>query len=273
MTNPIDDIEKAFEELQGLSDQIEAEMALEQITSQSMIELKQVEMHPIFDEYYGSFVFEEILSKGAKREVLRDPKGGLTAAGRAYFKKKEGANLKPGVRGAADTPEKMRRKGSFLTRFFTNPSGPMKDEKGRATRLALSAAAWGEPVPQNVEDAKKLAAKGRRMLERYQNSKTKKSDFAYDYFNKSSSDSYHSFISSEELKGITPPDGMLFLTESTIDEQPELRASLRRKISELAPSSKTSSTSYISEDSEELKRMSKAAKMMKQRRKAKQKNG
>jgi hypothetical protein len=52
-------------------------------------------------------------------------------------------------------------------------AGPMKDEKGRPTRLALSAAAWGEPVPQNAEDAKELAAKGRRMLERYKNSKDK----------------------------------------------------------------------------------------------------
>jgi hypothetical protein len=98
----------------------------------------------------------------------------LTAAGRKHFKRTEGANLKPGVRGAADTPEKMRRKGSFLTRFFSNPSGPMKDEKGRPTRLALSAAAWGEPVPQDASDAAKLAAKGRRMLERYQNAKKKK---------------------------------------------------------------------------------------------------
>lgn len=116
---------------------------------------------------------EEIEVKAAKKR-LKDPKGGLTAAGRAYFKRKEGANLKPGVKGAADTPEKMRRKGSFLTRFFTNPSGPMKDEKGRPTRLALSAAAWGEPVPQNAQDAAALAAKGRRMLERYENTKKKK---------------------------------------------------------------------------------------------------
>jgi hypothetical protein len=108
-----------------------------------------------------------------KKASLRDPKGGLTAAGRKYFKRTEGANLKPGVKGRADTPEKMRRKGSFLTRFFTNPSGPMKDEKGRPTRLALSASAWGEPVPQNAEDAAALAAKGRRMLERYQNTKKK----------------------------------------------------------------------------------------------------
>jgi hypothetical protein len=110
--------------------------------------------------------------KSAKQK-LKDPKGGLTAAGRAHFNRTEGSNLKPGVKGAADTPEKMRRKGSFLTRFFTNPSGPMVDEKGRATRLALSAAAWGERVPKNAEDAAKLAAKGKRLLERYQNTKKK----------------------------------------------------------------------------------------------------
>lgn len=112
----------------------------------------------------------------ARKEPLKDPKGGLTAAGRRHFKQTEGANLKPGVRGPADTPEKMRRKGSFLTRFFTNPSGPMKDDKGRPTRLALSAAAWGEPVPQNMQDAAKLAAKGRRLLERYAKLKNKSAD-------------------------------------------------------------------------------------------------
>lgn len=112
-------------------------------------------------------------TKSAKKP-LRDPKGGLTAAGRAHFRRTEGANLKPGVKGAADTPEKMRRKGSFLTRFFTNPSGPMVGENGKPTRLALSAAAWGEPVPKNRSDAAKLAAKGRRLLERYENTKKKK---------------------------------------------------------------------------------------------------
>ena len=43
-----------------------------------------------------------------KKQPLKDPKGGLTAAGRAHFKKKEGADLKPGVKGKADTPEKQR---------------------------------------------------------------------------------------------------------------------------------------------------------------------
>lgn len=118
---------------------------------------------------------QNIDTKAAKKKpVLRDPKGGLTAAGRAHFKRTEGANLKPGVKGAADTPEKMRRKGSFLTRFFTNPSGPMVGDNGKPTRLALSAAAWGEPIPKNRSDAAKLAAKGRRLLERYEKTKKKK---------------------------------------------------------------------------------------------------
>jgi len=113
-------------------------------------------------------MLEDIVEKNAK---LKNPKGGLTAAGRRHFKRKEGANLKPGVKGKADTPEKMRRKGSFLTRFFTNPSGPMKNDKGEPTRLALSAAAWGEPVPRDRASAARLAAKGRSLLQRYENRK------------------------------------------------------------------------------------------------------
>lgn len=102
----------------------------------------------------------------------KDPRGGLTAAGRAWFNKRDGSHLKPGVTGPANTPEKMRRKGSFLTRHFTHPRGPMLDDKGEPTRLALSAHAWGEPVPKTMAAAKKLAAKGRALLEKYQASKT-----------------------------------------------------------------------------------------------------
>lgn len=104
----------------------------------------------------------------------KDPKGGLTAAGRAWFNKAEGSHLKPGVKGAADTPEKLRRKGSFLTRHFTHPRGPMLDEHGKPTRLALSAHAWGEPVPKTTAAAQKLAAKGRKLLEKYHAAKAKK---------------------------------------------------------------------------------------------------
>ena len=135
--------------------------------------LKEVELYEVSPVLHGANQLTGTISIKAANQPLKDPKGGLTAAGRAHFKRTEGANLKPGVKGPADTPEKMRRKGSFLTRFFTNPRGPMQDEKGRPTRLALSAAAWGEPVPQDRSDAAKLAAKGRRLLERYENSKKK----------------------------------------------------------------------------------------------------
>lgn len=107
----------------------------------------------------------------AKR--LKDPKGGLTAAGRAFYARTEGAKLKPGVRGIADTPEKLRRKGSFLTRMFSNPLGGAVKPNGKPTRRALSAAAWGESIPRSGNAMARLAAKGRAMLKRYKNMKAK----------------------------------------------------------------------------------------------------
>lgn len=78
------------------------------------------------------------------------------------------------MRGAADTPEKMRRKGSFLTRHYKgeyNQSQPVVDENGKPTRKALAAKAWGEPAPKNKKDMQRLAKKGERLLERYKKKK------------------------------------------------------------------------------------------------------
>lgn len=102
-----------------------------------------------------------------KAAARKDPEGGLTAEGRRYFARKEGAHLRPGVKGAANTPEKMRRKGSFLRRHFAHLRGPLVNEHGEPTRLALSAHAWGEPVPKTKAAAAKLAAKGAKLLARY----------------------------------------------------------------------------------------------------------
>ena len=115
--------------------------------------------------------------RSTKTAVKKDPKGGLTAAGRAAFKKSEGANLKPGVKKSLKdmTPEEMKRKGSFLRRHFVTLRGPLVDEHGKPTRLALQAHAWGEPVPKTEAAAKKLADKGAKLLERYQASKAKTS--------------------------------------------------------------------------------------------------
>ena len=108
--------------------------------------------------------------RAGKKPLEKDPRGGLTAAGRKAFASKEGSHLRPGVKGPANTPEKMKRKGSFLTRHFTHPRGPMTKD-GAPTRLALSVHAWGEPVPKTMAAAARLAAKGRRLLERYQRTK------------------------------------------------------------------------------------------------------
>lgn len=108
------------------------------------------------------------------RTPTQDPNGGLTAAGRKAYRQSEGAHLRPGVKGPADTPDKMRRKGSFLRRHFATLRGPLLDEHGKPTRLALQARAWGEPAPRTEAAAQKLADKGTRLLERYRKSKEKK---------------------------------------------------------------------------------------------------
>lgn len=65
------------------------------------------------------------------------------------------------------TPAEMRRKGSWAVRFYGREKlSPLVDEKGKPTRFALTAAAWGEPVPRSVAAARRIAAKGHRLLER-----------------------------------------------------------------------------------------------------------
>lgn len=92
----------------------------------------------------------------------------MTEAGRRKFEQSgESKNLQPGVKDSSPSGDKARRKGSFLTRFYTNPSGPLVDDDGDPTRLALAANAWGEPVPRTASSARRLAAKGRNLLEKY----------------------------------------------------------------------------------------------------------
>jgi hypothetical protein len=67
----------------------------------------------------------------------QNPKGGLNAAGRAHFKRKEGSNLKSPVKSGVNP-----RRVSFACRF-AGMKGAMKDDKGRPTRKALALKAWG----------------------------------------------------------------------------------------------------------------------------------
>jgi Domain of unknown function (DUF6321) len=105
----------------------------------------------------------------------KDPLGGLTAAGRKAFARKDGSHLKPGVtkKTSQMTPTELRRKGSWAVRFYGRSKlPPLVDSHGQPTRHALSAHAWGEPVPKTLAAARRIAAKGQRLLARYQRSKT-----------------------------------------------------------------------------------------------------
>src|SRR5215475_4049551 len=110
------------------------------------------------------------MKHASAKSKTKDPRGGLTAAGRREFARKEGAHLKPGVKKPQRemTTEEMRRKGSWAVRFYGRSGAlpPLQDKHGKPTRFALTAAAWGEPVPKTVASARKIAAKGRRLLER-----------------------------------------------------------------------------------------------------------
>jgi len=71
------------------------------------------------------------------KKIHMSPSGGLSDLGRAYFKRKEGADLKKPV-----PKGKNPRRVSFAARF-AGMKGPMKDEKGRPTRKALALKKWG----------------------------------------------------------------------------------------------------------------------------------
>ena len=108
--------------------------------------------------------------KPAGKAREKDPRGGLTAAGRKAFAENEGAHLKPGVtrKESEMTPQDMRRKGSWAVRFYGREKlPPLVDKNGRPTRHALSAHAWGEPVPKTAVAARRIARKGERLLQRY----------------------------------------------------------------------------------------------------------
>ena len=77
-----------------------------------------------------------------QRKEGQSEKGGLNAKGRASY---NAANPgKPGLK--APQPEGGPRRDSFCAKSFcarmSGMPGPMKDEKGRPTRKALSLRAW-----------------------------------------------------------------------------------------------------------------------------------
>jgi hypothetical protein len=83
----------------------------------------------------------------------QNPKGGLNKAGRAHFKRTEGANLKAPVKSGTNP-----RRVSFAARF-AGMKGPMKKSNGEPTRKALALKAWGFG---SVEAARNFANRNKK---------------------------------------------------------------------------------------------------------------
>jgi len=78
------------------------------------------------------------------RKEGKSKSGGLNEKGRkSYEKENPGSNLKPPVskEQAKKSPKSASRRKSFCARMG-GMEGPMKDEKGRPTRKALSLRKW-----------------------------------------------------------------------------------------------------------------------------------
>lgn len=75
------------------------------------------------------------------RKVHKNPKGGLSEAGRKYYNAKTGSNLKAPVTESNPKGKRAARRRSFCARMKGMP-GPMKDSKGRPTRKALALKRW-----------------------------------------------------------------------------------------------------------------------------------
>lgn len=95
------------------------------------------------------------------KKKYKNPKGGLTAAGRAFYKRTEGANLKPGVKNYSKASEADKKRWVRWALRFAGRSSvpPLKKPNGEPTRFALMFAAWGEPVPTSVEAVRKVYKK------------------------------------------------------------------------------------------------------------------
>jgi hypothetical protein len=99
----------------------------------------------------GSIGYRKAFAKGGlamaeggawTRKEGQNPEGGLNAKGRASLRA-QGKDIKPPVsaKQAKKSPKAAARRKSFCARM-SGMEGPMKDDKGRPTRKALSLRKW-----------------------------------------------------------------------------------------------------------------------------------
>ena len=95
------------------------------------------------------------------KKKYKNPKGGLTQAGRDYYKRTQGSKLKAGVKNYSKASESDKKRWVRWALRFAGRSDipPLKKPNGEPTRFALMFAAWGEPVPTSVEAVRKVYKK------------------------------------------------------------------------------------------------------------------
>ena len=87
------------------------------------------------------------------KKMYQNPSGGLNAAGRAYYNRTEGSNLKAPVKTGTNP-----RRVSFAARFG-GMKGSLLSKSGKPTRLKLALRAWGF---SNKEEARAFAARNKK---------------------------------------------------------------------------------------------------------------
>jgi hypothetical protein len=87
------------------------------------------------------------------KKMYQNPSGGLNEAGRKYFKRTEGSNLKSPVKTGTNP-----RRVSFAARFG-GMKGSLLSKSGKPTRLKLALKAWGFG---SKEAARNFAARNKK---------------------------------------------------------------------------------------------------------------
>lgn len=135
------------------------------------------------------------LAKGpSATKADKNPRGGLSAAGRKKF------GVKAGVKNYASASRKDKGRWVSWAMRFTGTPKPVKDKNGQPTRYALMFRAWGEPVPTSREAVVAVHQKAVRRSQQLKNAdKRDKADLADLEVEMECSDCERSFLAFDTL--------------------------------------------------------------------------
>jgi len=106
---------------------------------------------------------KNVVKINPRKPSIKNKKGGLSAYGRKYFKKKFGNNLKAGVKKIKNKKDKIRW-ARWAVRFYNRKKIPKLVKNGKLTRYAIMAHAWGVKPPRTIKEARKIGKRGHTIL-------------------------------------------------------------------------------------------------------------